>query len=88
MCPAKPLPRRPTRRKPTRTHPRAKRWAFVLALALGATALVTLIVGVFLYKTVNTFDGDEVKELSVMASAIGPALVAVIKLWEYVINHT
>ena len=86
MRPAKPLPRRPPRRPKRRQ--RAKRWAFVLALATGATALVVLIVGVFLYKTVNTFDGDEIKELTAIASAVGPALVAVIKFWEYVIQQT
>lgn len=41
------------------------------------------MVGLFLLKTVHSFDADEIKELAAIASAVGPVLLAVIKLWDW-----
>lgn len=59
----------------------------MLVIATGATAIVTVAIGVFLWKTVNTFDGDEVRELTAVAAVVMPVLTGVVKLWEHVLTH-
>lgn len=83
---AKPTPKRPRRR--VRRSKRAWSWALVLGMTLGATATAVLLMGVFLLRTVNSFDGDEVRELTAMAGAmaavVAPALTFALKIWERV----
>lgn len=75
--------RRPRPRRRRRASPRTQRLLFQLALTIGATSFLTILVGLFLLKTVHKFDGDEWKELGAIASAAGMIIPAVLKLWDW-----
>jgi uncharacterized BrkB/YihY/UPF0761 family membrane protein len=83
---AKKAPRPPVRRRSPKRRRRARYWALMLAVTIGATSLALVVMFVFLVNNVNRFDGDEIKELTALASILSPILLGMLKLWEVVIN--
>lgn len=58
----------------------------MLAVTLGATSIALVVMFVFLVNNVSRFDGDEIKELTAMASIVSPIFLGLLKLWEVVIH--